>query len=249
MFILDRISDALALIGFMIGAWRWGYLDRSRKLIVAFLGVSAFCGIGQALLRFTDYTTAWMGNLWDLSVLMLLVPACMVVMRSRFRNPLKPILVLLLGAWTVWNLGMGGMASFNDLLSMAFYGLLAFCGAVMFTQFIEDPLKPFHKPEFILSLVALAAGSMDALNSMALAGFKGFSLEFLTGMMTTRNAVWCGAYALLAYSLMLKGRTRGELRKGVSIHGPTRMGCDEELHKRSGGPWRSYEVWGHTKDA
>lgn len=213
MFLLGRIADVLAFAGALLGLWRWRSLDASRRLLVAFLGVSAFCGLGQAILHSLGFGTAWFGNLWDLSILVLLVPACMMVMRKGLRNPFKPIQLLAVGAWVIVNIAMGGIPHFDDLVSMAFYGLLALIGAALFSQFIDDPLKPFRKPEFILALVALAAGSMDAITSLALSHYEALHHGLLVGLMMTRNAVWCGAYALLAYSLTLKGRSYGVVPK------------------------------------
>lgn len=206
MLILDGTANVLAFIGFLIGLGRWRHLETSRRLLVAFLGASALCGLGQTVLHDMAFTTAWFGNLWDLSILVLLVPACMMVMRSKLRNPFKPLQILAVGLWLFVNIAMGEIPQFDDLVSMAFYGLLALVGAALFSQFIDDPLKPFRKPEFILALVALAAGSMDAITSLALSHYEALHHGLLVGLMMTRNAVWCGAYALLAYSLLLKRR-------------------------------------------
>lgn len=206
MVFLARLADFLALLGFGVGLWKWRGLDRSRRLLVAFLGASALCGLGQTVLHDMAFTTAWFGNLWDLSILVLLVPACMMVMRSKLRNPFKPLQILAVGLWLFVNIAMGEIPQFDDLVSMAFYGLLALVGAALFSQFIDDPLKPFRKPEFILALVALAAGSMDAITSLALSHYEALHHGLLVGLMMTRNAVWCGAYALLAYSLRLDRR-------------------------------------------
>lgn len=206
MLILARLADLLALSGLFLGLWQWKMLDRSRRLLVGFMGISALTGIGQTLLIHMDLHTAWFGNLWDLSILVLLIPACMLVMRSYFRNPFKPLQIIAVGAWLVVNIAMGGIPQFNDLVSMSFYGLLALVGAALFSQFIDDPMRPFSKPEFILALVALAAGSVDAITSLALSHYEALNAGLLVGMMITRNAVWCCAYALLAYSLTLTRR-------------------------------------------
>lgn len=233
MFLLGRIADVVALFGAFLGLWRWRSLDASRRLLVAFLGASAFCGLGQAILHSLGFGTAWFGNLWDLSILVLLIPACMMVMRSKLREPFKPLQLLAVGLWIVVNIALGGIPHFDDLLSMAFYGLLALVGAALFSQFIDDPLKPFRKPEFILGLVALAAGSVDAITSLAMSHYEALHPALVVGIMTARNAVWCGAYALLAYSLTLKRRTDGELREGVSIPRASRVERDTDLFKRS----------------
>lgn len=206
MIILARLADLLALVGFGLGLWRWRGLDRSRRFLVGFLGVSAACGILQAAFRSIGLTTAWVGNVWDLAVLLLLVPACLMVMRSGPREPFRHIQILAVAGWVWINIVQGGIPNYNDIASMGFYALLGLIGAVLFSQFIEDPLKPMSKPAFILALVALAAGSMDAIASLALSHYEALHHGLLVGLMMTRNAVWCGAYALLAYSLRLDRR-------------------------------------------
>lgn len=206
MIFLARLADFLALLGFGVGLWKWRGLDRSRRFLVGFMGVSVACGILQAAFRSIGLTTAWVGNVWDLAVLLLLVPACLMVMRSKLRNPFKSLQILAVGLWLFVNIAMGEIPQFDDLVSMAFYGLLALVGAALFSQFIDDPLKPFRKPGFILALVALAAGSMDAITSLALSHYEALHHGLFVGLMMTRNAVWCGAYALLAYSLRLDRR-------------------------------------------
>lgn len=248
MLILDGVANVLAFLGFMVGLWRWKHLESSRRLIVGFLAASSLCGFGQTVLKDFALTTAWSGNLWDLSILVLLLPACMMVMRSKLREPFKPLQLLAVGLWAVVNIAMGGIPHFDDLVSMAFYGLLALVGAALFSQFIDDPLKPFRKPEFILGLVALAAGSVDAITSLAMSHYEALHPVLVVGIMTARNAVWCGAYALLAYSLLLKRRTDGELREGVSIHGQTRMGRDTDLFKRFRRSGRLNSVWDYPSD-
>ena len=237
MIILARIADFLALLGFGVGMWKWRKLDRSRRFLVGFMAVSAFCGIGQAALRGTGFTTAWIGNVWDLSVLALLVPSCLMVMRSNLREPFKPIQILAVGAWVWVNIVLGGMPKYDDLASMAFYAFLGLVGAVLFSQFIEDPLKPWRKPEFVLASVALTAGCVDAVNSLALSHYWTLHHSVLVGLMMLRNAVWCGAYALLTYSLILRGMNR----ESKSTFHRRR----NDLQRNSSAPWdREHAVRG-----
>lgn len=206
MIILARLADLLALVGFGLGLWRWRALDRSRRFLVGFLGVSAACGILQAAFRSIGLTTAWVGNVWDLAVLLLLVPACLMVMRSGPRELFRPIQIIAVAGWVWINIVLGGIPNYNDIASMGFYALLGLIGAVLFSQFIEDPLRPMSKPAFILALVALSVGCVDAVNSLALSHYWTLHHGVLVGLMVIRNAVWCGAYALLAYSLLLDRR-------------------------------------------
>lgn len=218
MFILDRIGNVLALLGCIVGLWRWRELQTSRHLLTAFLGVSALCGFGQAVLSVEGFSTAWFGNLWDLSILLLLIPACMMVMRRGYRNPLKPLHLLAVGAWVFYYLAIGGIPNFDDYLSMTFYAFLALVGAALLSQYLDDSIELRKKPGFILGITALGVGMLDALTSFAMAHYDAIGIGFLTGLMTLRNAVWCGAYLLFAYSLLLKGRSRGKLRANASDH-------------------------------
>src|SRR6185312_265022 len=165
MLILARLADALALLGCLTGLWRWRSLGPSRRLLVAFLGASAVCGLGQFVLHELGLGTAWFGNLWDLSVLTLLLPACMKMMRQPLKQLLRPLHGLAIVGWLFFNITLSGLAMPEDYLSMAFQGLLAVAGALLLSQFLDDAIDLRHKPAFIIALVALCMGLMGALIS------------------------------------------------------------------------------------
>lgn len=214
MLILDHVPDLAALLGFMAGAWLWHSLASVQRSIVAFLGVSAFCGAGQFLLHVTGYSTAWFGNVWDLSVLVALIGACLNVMRSKSRYTISALRCGGVTAWVTVNLLMGGLMVFNDDLSLAIYGILALSGALLLSQFMDDSVRLMRKPEFILGLVCLGAGLMDAINSISLSHYHSLGHSFVVNMMMARNAVWLLAYGMLTYSLTLEAR---KSRKGATI--------------------------------
>lgn len=222
MFLLDHVGAFIALFGCMLGWVQRPYLEPSRRWLTIFLGISGACGVGQWILQLSGKNTAWFGNVWDLSVVAVLIPSCMMVMRERFRVPLMSLQILSVAVWGVYNLAEGGMPQFDHTLASGLYGFLAFTGAVLFYQFMDDPLDYFRKPEFILASVAFVAGGLSSLTAFATIRYDQLAptqLDYLRlhptiyetfcrGLMTARNAVWCGAYALLAYSLLLKGRNR-----------------------------------------
>lgn len=208
MIMLARLADVLALVGCLVGLWRWKSLDAPRRLLVAFLGASAFCGLGQVMLRSMGFGTAWFGNLWDLAALTLFLPVCMKMMRCYFKRLLRPIQGLAIMGWVFFNITLGGIAMPEDYLSMGFQGLLAVAGALLLSQSLDDSAELRHKPAFIVSLVALCMGLFGALVSFAMPHWMELGKEFLIVLMTIYNAGWCGAYLLLAYSLTIRGVDR-----------------------------------------
>lgn len=205
MTTLAHLADLLALIGFALGVWRWGKLERCAKWLTAFFGASAACGFGQSILFTEGHQTAWAGNLWDLSLLCLFIPACMFRMRHNLVQYIRPLLAVAIGMWLLFNVAVGDLPEFDNYLSLIFYGLLSLVGATMLSQFLDDSLELLHKPGFIMGLVALSAGLVDALLSLALSHYGSLSKGFLIGLMIFRNTIWCIAYAALSYSLFLKG--------------------------------------------
>lgn len=205
MTFLAHLADFLALFGFALGVWRWKRLETCAKWLTLFFGASCACGYGQSLLFSMGYQTAWAGNLWDLSLLCLFIPACFFRMRRALVQYIRPLLTVAIGLWIAFNVAAGDVAQFDNYLSMSFYGLLGLVGATMLSQFLDDSLKLLSKPGFIMGLVALSVGLVDALLSLALSHYSSLSQPFLVGLMVFRNAVWCLAYAVLTYSLFLKG--------------------------------------------
>lgn len=205
MIALAHLADILSLLGFGVGLWRWSYFGRSSKWLTVFLGVSAACGFGQSLLFHLGYHTAWAGNVWDLALLTLFIPACMFRMQTEVRQYIRPLLTIAIGMWVLYNVAVGELPIFDNYLSLTFYGLLSIVGAMMLYRFLDDSIHLLYKPGFLIGLVALSVGLSDSLLSLALSHYASLSQDFLVDLMVFRNTVWCGAYVVLGYSLFLEG--------------------------------------------
>lgn len=206
MIFLSRLADVMALAGFAMGLWLWHGLDKSRRLLVAFMGLSALCGLGQAVLYGLGMGTAWFGNLWDLTVLLFLIPACMRVMRITVRTLFWPVNAFAVVVWVFVDIALEDIPKFTNAFSMTIYMLLAIAGICVLYQFVEDSISLHRKPAFILGLMAFTAGATDAVTSLAFSHYHALGNVFLYHLMTARNAVWVCAYCALSYSMVLKQR-------------------------------------------
>lgn len=213
MILLARVGDCFALLGFLVGLALWNKLGKPKRMLAAFMGISAATGLGQAYLRSMGMGSAWFGNLWDLSILIVLIPSLMVVMREQLRRLLRPLLIAAVVCWVIINFVFQEMGNFSDAASAGFYLLLAATGLLLLSQSMDEPLGLRQKPGFIRGVVCLSIGLVDALTTVTLSHPGALSHSNLVAIMSIRNAGWCGAYALLAYSLTLKRRTHGIVPK------------------------------------
>jgi hypothetical protein len=216
MAALARVGDLLALLGFCLGAGLWGSIDRPRRLMTLFLGASAACGLGQAALKEAGLGTGAFGNLWDLSLLLLLLPALQSGMRHHLRTTIEPLRWVAVAVWCTLCLALGRLPEFNDAASIGYYGLVAACGAFLVFQCVDGTGPLLRERCFVWGSTILTMGCLDALTTLAISRPGVLPDMTLIRLMVARNAAWCGAYGFLAYSLILRGRSRESER---ALHG------------------------------
>lgn len=220
---LAYLADLLAAFGLLAGMARFGKLGTPRKLVTAFLGVSGACGLGQTFFRALGYSPACFGNIWELAVLGLLLPALMMMMRAHLRQVFKPLQGMAVLVWLVVFLGAGDLPKPIGLASLGFYALLAAASFTVISQFVEDGHNAWKKPGFVIAFGCMVAAFSDVImlvvklrvmQDMATAhmSWDAFAIvntheaSVLVWVTTARNFLWCVAYGLIGYSMTLEGR-------------------------------------------
>lgn len=195
MVFLARLGAIEALIGFALGLWLWRTLDRSNRHLVAFLGLSGLLGVLAAGLRIAGKTNAWVGDIWELVILVTLFQALLLRSSIRIRNVAKLSQLFLVASWVAYFIFAGKFGEFSSGFHVAvcIVGLgIAACAV------ISNPGAAF------LACIVMTALFVDILPHAASQNWLNIHHFAPRSLWVFRNSIWCLAYIGMAASLGLK---------------------------------------------
>lgn len=200
-----------AIVGLMAGLFMWNRHGRGRRLLTAFMLVSVLCAVLQtrAAERWDPRGVVLFGDLWELSIVALLVPSLLRIMRRPARTVMVPLTVLALIVWAYFFLGLGYLteATFHHFLSVWIHALLTVTAYVVVGQCFDDSSDLMRNACFVRSMACLTAGSFDAANNYVRGLYLHIDPTLCAQFKTARDLAWLLAYALLSYSILVQRRS------------------------------------------
>lgn len=199
------LAAATASVGATFGAAYWPKLRESQRWTFAFLTISALSALVADVARLMGHTNAWIGNLWQLSVVGLLLPGVIHAMPHPERLIYKSIQRGLVLAWVIYFLLLRHLFEFTTLFHASACLAVVFTSLTMLYElcFTEASLR--RSPSFLLGVGAALACAFDVIPH---SGFVQWSMQGNSLFITTwiiRNIAWAAGYAVMAYSIYTGG--------------------------------------------
>lgn len=199
---LARLGDFLALLGAALAFAMRRRDDLAGHLLGLFLGMAALLGFLQWAGKVYGFGTAAIGSLWDLTLLVFLIPASISVMRRPLALIIRTVFLVLLGLWFALQL-FEDPFNLSSTMSLAIETLVGITGFFQLYQFLEDGLNLREKRGFFQAIAIILASLFDLVLDVSISSQPHEPLLLLR---VARNSAWCISYILLCYAIYLGPR-------------------------------------------
>lgn len=202
---LGELGALICMIGFLVGlrAFRTWKFKRpflsSEQALALFLGASGALEVIQAYLQHKHQQNLWCGALWDLAIILFLVPA-ITTPENWFA---KLFSLTMTFAWMGYFLTGGKLEAFDTL----FHPVLCMLMMLLADAVIVKHEWGVRTKNSLLSVIL----AVSILLGMALDVFPySLSAETLSSesgvwIQGVRNGLWCVVYALMGFTLWGRG--------------------------------------------
>lgn len=208
-------GNIVATLALLFGLSLWPVLSAPQRTMAVFCGAAAVCGFGQALWYALGWSTAFWGNLSDISLLGGALPAIWMRLRRRRRPVVRFLGAVGVAIWFTAIVLEGDLGHFAFSMSALIYACVAVSAAILVQQFATDCTEPLRNPAFIRGLALMVACLADAMVTPHLGDPDAGYSVFVRQAFTLRNLLWVAVYGAFLYSTFLHER---EPRKAVEPH-------------------------------
>ena len=202
----SALAASVAGLGAILGARYWRLLCSSRRWAVSFLVVSALSAVVADSLRVSGHANAWVGNLWQLSVVGLLLPGVVQAVPGQDRVIYRSIQRGLVLTWVIYFILLRHLFEFTTLFHASACIAVVFASlSMLYSLCFTEPSLP-RSPAFLLGVGAALACAFDVIPHSGFIewSLKGESLFIATWVV--RNVAWAAGYLVMTYSVYVEGR-------------------------------------------
>jgi hypothetical protein len=202
--ITSILAAAVAGCGSVMGYLGWLKLTRSQQWTAGFLLASVVAAAVGDTARSLGFTNAWVGNLWQLTLPGLLMPALISTMPLRQRAIYRGVQRIAVLLWFVWFFVLGHLFEFTTFFHAGSCIAVVLLSLTTMPDLCYTAKRLWRSPAFLLSVGAALACACDVLpHSVALTWVVKNNSTFML-MWIARNCMWAVGYAFMAYSLYLE---------------------------------------------
>jgi hypothetical protein len=187
--------------GAVLGSFFWRRLSTSQRWAATFLGSASACSIAGDIVRRLGFSNAWVGNLWQLAIPGLLMPALISAMGAHQHSIYRAVQRVAVLSWIIYFLVLGHLGEFTT-----FFHASTCVATVLLslTLLFEECFKPQDLRKSPAFMLGVGAGLACAFDVVPHSSFIFWALhgkpEFVV-MWVIRNIAWAAGYAVIAYSL------------------------------------------------